>query len=165
MAGFLEEQHIVQVPLAVLTEWESLHCPRNEIYIVENPSIFAMLCGKEEANQKGKAYMCMNGQPRLAGLMALDLLAKSETRVYYAGDLDPEGVLIAQKLSQYYKGEFYYWHMEAADYERCKSEEVISPKRLKILERITDERLKPVAALIRKFRTAGYQEMLAEDML
>ena len=165
MAGFLEEQHIVQVPLAVLTEWESLHCPRNEIYIVENPSIFAMLCGKEEANQKGKAYMCMNGQPRLAGLMALDLLAKSETRVYYAGDLDPEGVLIAQKLSQYYKGEFYYWHMEAADYERCRSKEVISPKRLKILERITDERLKPVAALIGKYRTAGYQEMLAEDML
>ena len=43
--------------------------------------------------------------------------------------------------------------------------EVISPKRLKILERITDERLKPVAALIGKYRTAGYQEMLAEDML
>ena len=44
--------------------------------------------------------MCMNGHPRLAGLMALDLLAKSDTRVYYAGDLDPEGVVIAQKLSQ-----------------------------------------------------------------
>ena len=73
---------------------------------MENPSVFAMLCGKEETDHKEKAYMCMNGQPRLAGLMALDLLAKSETRIYYAGDLDPEGVLIAQKLSQYYKGEF-----------------------------------------------------------
>ena len=165
MAGFAKEQHIVQVPLAVLTEWDALYCPQNEIYIVENPSVFAMLCGKEETDHKEKAYMCMNGQPRLAGLMALDLLAKSETRIYYAGDLDPEGVLIAQKLSQYYKGEFYYWHMEAADYERCRSKEVISPKRLKILERITDERLKPVAALIGKYRTAGYQEMLAEDML
>ena len=165
MAGFAKEQHIVQVPLAVLTEWDALYCPQNEIYIVENPSVFAMLCGKEETDHKEKAYMCMNGQPRLASLMALDLLAKSETRIYYAGDLDPEGVLIAQKLSQYYKGEFYYWHMEAADYERCRSKEVISPKRLKILERITDERLKPVAALIRKFRTAGYQEMLAEEML
>ena len=165
MAGFAKEQHIVQVPLAVLTEWDALYCPQNEIYIVENPSVFAMLCGNEETDHKEKAYMCMNGQPRLAGLMALDLLAKSETRVYYAGDLDPEGVLIAQKLSQYYKGEFYYWHMEAADYERCRSKEVISPKRLKILERITDERLKPVAALIGKYRTAGYQEMLAEDML
>lgn len=165
MAGFAKEQHIVQVPLAVLTEWDALYCPQNEIYIVENPSVFAMLCGKEETDHKEKAYMCMNGQPRLAGLMALDLLAKSETRIYYAGDLDPEGVLIAQKLSQYYKGEFYYWHMEATDYERCRSKEVISPKRLKILERITDERLKPVAALIGKYRTAGYQEMLAEDML
>lgn len=47
--------------------------------------------------------MCMNGQPRLAGLMVLELLAKSGTRVYYAGDLDPEGILIAQKLSRYYK--------------------------------------------------------------
>ena len=40
----------------------------------------------------------------------------------------------------------------------------VHPQLLKILERITDERLKPVAALIRKFRTAGYQEMLAEEM-
>lgn len=50
--------------------------------------------------------MCMNGQPRLAGLMVLDLFEKSGIRVYYAGDLDPEGILIAQKLSQYYKGNF-----------------------------------------------------------
>ena len=163
MAGFAKEQHFVQVPLAVLTDWDALYCPQYEIYIVENPSIFAMLCGKEEANQKGKAYMCMNGQPRLAGLMALDLLAKSETRIYYAGDLDPEGILIAQKLSRYYKGEFHYWYMETEDYEKCKSEEVISPKRMKILERITDDRLKPVVERIKAYGTAGYQEMLMEE--
>lgn len=160
MEGFTKEQHIVQVPLAVITEWGSLHCPQNEIYIVENPSVFAVLCGKEGADNTERAYMCMNGQPRLAGLMVLDLLAKSGTRIYYAGDLDPEGILIAQKLSQYYKGEFYYWHMEAADYEKCKSEEAISPKRMKILERITDERLKPVVKMIGEYGTAGYQEML-----
>ena len=160
MEGFTKEQHIVQVPLAVITEWESLYCPQNEIYIVENPSVFAVLCGKERADNTERAYMCMNGQPRLAGLMVLDLLAKSGTRIYYAGDLDPEGIMIAQKLSQYYKGEFYYWHMEAADYEKCKSEETISPKRMKILERITDERLKPVVKMIGEYGTAGYQEML-----
>jgi hypothetical protein len=33
MAGFAKEQHIVQVPLAVLTEWDALYCPQNEIYI------------------------------------------------------------------------------------------------------------------------------------
>ena len=164
MEGFVSEQHIVQVPLAVITEWESLYCPQDEIYIVENPSVFAVLCGKEKAGNVRRAYMCMNGQPRLAGLMVLDLFAKSGIRVYYAGDLDPEGLLIAQKLSQYYKGEFHYWHMETADYEKCRSEEVISPKRMKILERITDGRLKTVVDRIEEYGTAGYQEMLVEEM-
>ena len=164
MYGFAKEQHVVQVPLAVITEWESLHCPQDEIYIVENPSVFAVLCGKEKARNVRRSYMCMNGQPRLAGLMVLDLFAKSGTRVYYAGDLDPEGILIAQKLSQYYKGEFHYWHMETVDYEKCRSEEGISPKRMKILERITDERLKPVVESIEEYRMAGYQEMLMEEL-
>ena len=160
MDGFARERHIVQAPLAVIAEWELLHCPQDEIYIVENPSVFAVLCGKEEKDPAPRAYMCMNGQPRLAGLMVLDLLAKSGTRVYYAGDLDPEGILIAQKLSQYYKGEFHYWHMEAADYEKCRSEEVIAGKRMKILERITDDKLKPVVEMLEKCGTAGYQELL-----
>lgn len=164
MEGFAREQHIVQVPLAVITEWESLHCPQDEIYIVENPSVFAVLCGKAKKDSARRAYMCMNGQPRLAGLMVLDLLTKSGTKVYYAGDFDPEGILIAQKLSQYYKGEFYYWHMEAADYEKCRSEEVISPKRMKILARITDERLKLTVEMMEKCGTAGYQERLMEEM-
>ena len=163
MAGFAREQHIVQVPLAVISEWELLRCSQDEIYIVENPSVFAVLCGKEKEKNTRRAYMCMNGQPRLAGLMVLELLAKSGTKVYYAGDLDPEGILIAQKLSRYYKGEFHYWHMETEDYEKFKSEEVISPKRMKILERITDDRLKPVVERIKAYGTAGYQEMLMEE--
>ena len=97
-------------------------------------------------------------------MIQMDLFAKSGIRVYYAGDLDPEGILIAQKLSQYYKGEFHYWHMETADYEKCRSEEVISPKRMKILERITDGRLKPVVDRIEEYGTVGYQEMLVEEM-
>ena len=97
-------------------------------------------------------------------MIQMDLFAKSGIRVYYAGDLDPEGILIAQKLSQYYKGEFHYWHMETADYEKCRSEEVILPKRMKILERITDGRLKPVVDRIEEYGTAGYQEMLVEEM-
>lgn len=164
MEEFAKEHHIVQVPLAVVVEWSEIFCMQHEIYIVENPSVFAMLCEKEKREHSGRAYMCMNGQPRLAGLMVLDLLSKSGTRIHYAGDLDPEGLLIAQKLAQYYKGEFDYWHMEVEDYEKCRSEEYISPKRMKILERITDDRLTPVVKEIEKNLTAGYQEKLAFDM-
>ena len=115
----------------------------------------AMLCGKEEYS-----CMCMNGQPRLASLMLLDLLAESGTTVYYSGDLDPEGLLIAQKLADYYKGTFYFWHMESEDYEQCRSSEVISDRRMKSLDKITDARLIPVVDQIKKYKTAGYQERL-----
>ena len=54
--------------------------------------------------------------------------------------------------------------METVDYEKCRSEEVISLKRMKILERIKDERLKPVVEKIEEYGIAGYQEMLVEEM-
>lgn len=169
MEGFASEGHIVQIPLAVIAEWKKIFCPQNEIYIVENPSVFAVLSGKESRcksnTETKKAYMCMNGQPRLAGLVVIELLAKTETKIYYSGDLDPEGILIAQKLSKFYKGEFNYWHMQVSDYKKCKSNENISAKRMKILERITDIRLVPVVKEIQKCATSGYQEMLIEEML
>ncbi len=143
--------------LAVLSKWNSIFCKDNEMYIVENPSVFAGLCA---GHTKQVSCMCMNGQPRLAGLVTLDLLAASGTVVYYAGDLDPEGLLIAQKISEYYAGEFHYWHMTVEDYEKSKSNETISEKRIKSLERITDTELFPVAEKMRLDRLAGYQEKI-----
>lgn len=157
MEGFWKEGDMVQVPLAILSKWNKLFCRDNEIYIVENPSVFAELCA---GRKKKVSCMCMNGQPRLAGLVTLDLLAVSQTVVYYAGDFDPEGLLIAQKLSDYYEGEFHYWHMTLADYEKSKSNEIISEKRIKSLERITDAKLLPVAEQMRMDRLAGYQEKI-----
>lgn len=165
MDGFLKENDMIQVPLAVIADWKEMRCRQQKIYIVENPSVFAMLCGKTEQGQMDTlcSCMCMNGQPRLAGLMILDLLAESGTTIYYSGDLDPEGILIAQKLADYYKGKFYFWHMDVEDYEKCRSEETISDRRMKILDKITDARLIPVVNQIRKYKTAGYQEMVFSD--
>ncbi len=151
MEGFCRENNMVQVPLTVLSEWDRMECMDNEIIIVENPSVFALLSGKVSC-------MCMNGQPRLAGLLVLELLAKSGTLIRYSGDLDPEGLLIAQKLAQYYKGNFTYFHMTVEDYQKCRSAEKLSERRLKMLDHITDPRLIPVAAAIAEYGTAGYQE-------
>ena len=104
--------------------------------------------------------MCMNGQPRLSSLIALQLLEKEGTTIYYGGDFDPEGLMIAQKLSLFYPGEFHYWHMGPADYEQCKSREAISESRLRMLEKLTDERLKPVVEQMKLEKVAGYQELI-----
>ena len=157
MAGFAREQHIVQVPLAVISEWELLRCSQDEIYIVENPSVFSMLISEKAGK---RSCMCMNGQPRLSSLIALQLLEKEGTTIYYGGDFDPEGLMIAQKLALFYPGEFHYWHIEPADYEQCKSREAISESRLRMLEKITDERLKPVVEQMKIEKVAGYQELI-----
>lgn len=155
MEGFIHEGNPVQVPLSVIAEWSQADCPDKEIYIVENPSVFAMLSGK----WKGKrACMCMNGQPRLSSILMLDLLAEAGVKAYYAGDFDPEGLLIAQKVKRYYQGETVYWHMSVQEYEQSRSRELISEKRMKMLERIDDAELTKVADALRRNGVAGYQE-------
>lgn len=155
MEGFFSEGDMLHVPLSVLAGWECAECPGNEIYIMENPSVYALFSGKWKGQ---KAAMCMNGQPRLSSILMLDLLAKSDTKIYYAGDFDPEGILIAQKLKQYYPGEFVFWHMSMEEYTRSISKEEISAKRLKMLEKITDRELLCLADEIGRQKRAGYQE-------
>lgn len=160
--GFSKENDSMQVALSTIAEWKELHCVNRKMYIVENPSVFALLCSGRRADNLSEeiSCMCMNGQPRLSAIMVLDLLAKTGIEVYYAGDFDPEGLLIAQKLSQYYKGKFHYWRMTVEDYEQCKSQEIISDKRLKMLERITEPQLCKIALALQKTKKAGYQEKL-----
>ena len=97
---------------------------------------------------------------KLSSLLLLDLLARSSVRIYYAGDFDPEGLLIAQKLKQYYQGEMIFWHMTSQDYDQAMSKETISDRRLKMLERITDPGLLPAVERMREEKKAGYQEKL-----
>ena len=155
MNGFCQEGDMVQVPLNVIASWERAECADNVMYIVENPSVYALLCQKWRGK---RSCMCMNGQPRLSSLIVLDLLSKSDTRIYYAGDFDPEGLLIAQKLKNYYPGDFEYWHMSEEMYLKSRSQETIGEKRMKILDRITDKNLIKTAEAIRRFKMAGYQE-------
>ena len=78
--------------------------------MVENPSVFALLA-------RGKrTVVCGNGQPRLALLQLLELMGQAKIHVFYAGDLDPEGLLIAQNLKKRYTGIFSFWHMGLEDY-------------------------------------------------
>ena len=157
ISGYLEEEEAVQVSLASIARWERVECREKELVLVENPSVFSVLCGKWKGT---RSCMCMNGQPRLSSLLLLDLLARSSVRIYYAGDFDPEGLLIAQKLKQYYQGEMIFWHMTSQDYDQAMSKETISDRRLKMLERITDPGLLPAVERMKEEKRAGYQEKL-----
>ncbi len=160
--GFFQEKESMQLSLLTVSNIEEVICQNEELFIVENPSIYAKLLNE----WKGRAsIMCMNGQPKLASLLILDRLNEKKVRIYYGGDFDPEGLLIAWKLKQYYGGCFHYWHMGVEAYQKSCSNELISDKRMESLNGVTDEQLSEVVALMRTCKRAGYQEKIVANYL
>ena len=163
MAGFAADGAPVNVPLSVITGWAQLRCRDNTLWIVENPVVYAVLC---ERFGRTRSLMCMNGQPRLSAWLILRLLRAAGTRVYYAGDFDPEGLCIAEKVQQsLLPGQCVFWHMSEADYCSAQSQKPIEARRMKMLDHLQDSLLKTTAVLIRKQGVAGYQENLLQMYL
>lgn len=163
MAGFAADGAPVNVPLSVITGWAQLRCRDNTLWIVENPVVYAVLC---ERFGRTRSLMCMNGQPRLSVWLILRLLRAAGTRVYYAGDFDPEGLCIAEKVQQsLLPGQCVFWHMSEADYCSAQSQKPIEARRMKMLDHLQDSLLKTTAVLIRKQGVAGYQENILQMYL
>lgn len=163
MAGFAADGAPVNVPLSVITGWTQLRCRENTLWIVENPVVYAVLCERFGGT---RSLMCMNGQPRLSAWLILKLLRAAGTRVYYAGDFDPEGLCIAEKVQQsLMPGQFSFWHMSEADYRSAQSQKPIDNRRLKMLDHLQDPLLQKTAALIRQQGVAGYQENILQMYL
>src|SRR5690606_5413784 len=99
------------------------------IYIVENPSLFAEMIDQlakrfEQDDQQcllqKSIVICGNGQPTTAVLKLVDLLlSKSHSiKLYYAGDIDPAGIIIANGFYKRYMDAFNPWHMGVDVYLR-----------------------------------------------
>lgn len=161
MAGYFEEKEPVQISLSVLAKWKEVRCPNDRLYMVENPSVYAVLCERWNEEQ---ALVCVGGEPHLSHYVLLDLLAP-DTEIWYAGDFDPEGLLIADRLANYYRGKFHCWRMSAQDYQVSKPLKSIEERRLKKLESITIPALRETAAAIKITGLAGYQENLLQNYI
>lgn len=163
MEGFSMDGAPVNVPLSVITGWTQLRCRENTLWIVENPVVYAVLC---ERFGRTRSLMCMNGQPRLSAWLILKLLRDGGIRVYYAGDFDPEGLCIAEKVQQsLLSGQCVFWHMSEADYRSAQSQKPIEARRMKMLDHLQDPLLQSTAALIRQQGVAGYQENILQMYL
>lgn len=158
--GFYEEKEPIQLSLYSISNLAKVKANQNQIFVVENPSI---LIAMVSIMPDTFSVMCVNGQPNLASIVLLDKLADAGTQLYYAGDFDPEGLLIADRLKRRYSSNLHLWKMDEMIYQKALSEESISEKRLKMLDKIQDEALKAIAFQMRKLRVAGYQEQVINE--
>jgi len=155
---------VMNVPIKELAKLEKVWPAKGEsVWIVENSSV----CSTLSDRVPGAPLVCTHGQFRTASWALLDLLASNSCTLYYSGDLDPEGLVMAQRLKSRYGGQLLFWRMNENAYNISASEEDIS-SRLAQLDTIEDPDLLAVAKLMRMRKKAGYQEglvdVLAEDM-
>ena len=94
--------------------------------------------------------------------MLLDLFDK-ETMFFYAGDFDPEGLQIAQKLKERYGERMQLWKHHRDFYEKYQSKVEISAMRLKKLDRIYLEELQDIKQAMLQQKRATYQETMMEE--
>ena len=160
MEGFLHQKEPVKLSLLTLANLEETftNSVDRRVYIVENPAVFSILISRFPE----KAFICSYGQIRRAVFMLLDLFDKN-TVFSYAGDFDPEGLLIAERLKKRYGERLTFWKYEPEMYIKYVSEEKLTNQRIKKLDGVRDAALLKIAELMREEGRAAYQESMLEE--
>ena len=133
------------------------------VYVVENEMVFSYLL--DHLQEKNVSMLCTSGQLHTAALELIHLLVQSGSRIIYSGDLDPEGMIIADKLWQKYPRNVVLWRMSPEDYQKSRSEEDIEKRRLEMLKSIENPLLKSTAIELERVKKAGYQENLLKELV
>lgn len=162
--GFIREKEPYIIMQANLASIARAYGAGDCVFVVENEMVFSYLCAQARICAPSAALVCTSGQPRKAACQLLDLLAASGMTLYYAGDLDPDGLRIADRLAEQYGARLRLWHMTEADYRKAVSDEEIGRLGLAKMEKLKDPQLRRTAACIAEKRRAGYQERLLAEM-
>lgn len=160
--GFCLRNEAILVTLTNLSKLAKVDSDCKAVFVVENPAVFMAVRDNLNINIP---MICGNGQINMAALTIMDLLVKSNVKIYYSGDFDPEGLLIADKLKCRYEDSLILWRYSEADYRKCISKRTASPKRIKQLQNIKSQDLCIIAELIRLNSFCGYQEQLVKDLI
>ena len=155
LEGYFQEKEPIHITLRTLGKLLRAEAQQDDIYVVENPADFHDITG----NFPSCAAICVNGQPGLAALVLLDML-KENHRFHYAGDFDPEGLLIAQHLKERYGNRLKLWNYRVEWYEKYCSDTILEEYRLKKLEKVYLKELQEIKRCMYKEKKAAYQEAM-----
>lgn len=127
-----------------------------KVVVMENPAVFMAVC--EKCKKKDFPIVCTYGQVKLSGLMLLDMLVEQKYTIYYSGDIDPEGIGIADKLKIRYKDDLHFLGFDVNTYKQNLSNVELPMSRLKKLDKIKSSELQDVCNELRFLKKASYEE-------
>ena len=151
------------VPLREILRMDKLRpSSGNRVLVVENSSIYSILLDLLPE----VSIVCSSGQFTFAIWQLLRKLVATGSTLYYCGDIDPEGLLMAQKLKNTFGEKVQWLSLEPRNFEKSKTQQTISKRRLKQLQQLTDLKLKQLADLVTNGYVAyqeGFLKELVED--
>lgn len=157
----IKTNYVMNVPMRELIKLKRVWpATGNKIWVVENSSVSSSLMDA----QPHSPIVCTHGQIRTAGWMLLDRLVESGCTLYYSGDFDPEGLVIAEKMKKRYKGNVILWRMDEESYIKSLSEEDITDRTAK-LNNIHIEELQNIKKTLLKIGKSGYQEAIIQQLI
>lgn len=133
------------------------------VYIVENEMVFTYLLN--HLQNQTHTLLCTSGQPRSVALLLIPMILESGAQIYYSGDIDPDGIRIADNLWKKFGDRIHMWRMSTEDYEKSCSMETIGESGISKLENISHPQLKTTAEAVRVKGLAGYQENILQELL
>ena len=155
---FRQNQEICTLSLANLSGLTGARSPSGRAYIVENEMVFTQLC--DHVSRFHSSLICTSGQPSVAALRLLDLLAGEGTQLFFSGDFDGKGLSIAAQLCGRYPNRLKPWHMGISDYNQCRSDIPLRESSRSLLQGCAGTALEGTAKAVGEFDRAGYQELL-----
>ncbi|TYS17805.1 TIGR02679 family protein [Rossellomorea vietnamensis] len=159
--GSVARGSVMNVPVRELLGLERIWpASGNEVWIVENSSVASALLDEV----KDASIICTHGQLRTAGWLLLDYLVEEGCKLNYSGDLDPEGLMIADRIGLRYRDSVSFWRMDSDSYRKSLSQEDIT-SRIGKLDSLKCPELASIASALKDEGKAGYQEGLIEDLI
>lgn len=135
------------VPLKEILRMDKIYSGNGKIvFVVENSAVYSVLVELIPE----VTIICSSGQFTYAVWQLLRKLIASDTVLYYSGDLDPEGLLMAQKLIEMFPNKVQTIGMSLESYQIAQQLEPLLPNQLKQLSKIKNETLQLIAEQMKK---------------
>ena len=151
----------LQISISNLLKIDYFEAINNTVFIFENPAVFHKIL---KVNGDNISLICTSGQLNLSSYILLNKI-RNLKNIYYAGDFDPEGLMIAYKIKKRYKDKVKFLNYTRESYINTMSNNIIEERSMSQLNKINCSELDEVINELRINKRAAYQELLIDEYL
>ena len=149
--SFTKEKEPLNLNLSNLSKINKLDTNLKKVFVLENPSLLPIL------KKYDIPIIITSGNPNYIFYKVIEKLIETNNQIYYNGDFDPEGLLIAHNIKEKFPNTIFFCYQKE-DYLSALSKNQITQSRLKKLDNIQNKELQEIKKCLKENKYASYQE-------